>query len=74
MLRCSKQYPQMRGVIDFNSTQQACRMTGFLPIHVAVANSLTGMVNFLLDLPGMSIEYDDLRANPQAARRGVSRA
>ena len=66
MLRCSKQYHAMRGLIDFNDPRHACRLTGFMPVHVAVANSLTGMVNFLLDLPGLSIEYDDMRARQDA--------
>lgn len=33
-----------------------------LCVQVAVANSLTSMLNFLLDLPGLEIEYDDMRA------------
>ena len=42
MLRCSKQYHAMRGLIDFNDPRRhACRLTGFMPVHVAVANSLT---------------------------------
>lgn len=38
-----------------------------LPVHVAAANSLTAMYNFLVDLPGLSLEYDDMRANPEVA-------
>lgn len=66
MLVMSKECSAMRGVIDFNDPHNACKHSGFLPLHVAVANSLTSMVNFLLDLPGLTIEYDDMRANPNA--------
>ena len=66
MLRCSKQYPAMSGVIDFNDpAKSACKITGLMPLHVAVANSLTSMVNFLIDLPGLTLEYDDMRARPK---------
>ena len=65
MLLCSKEYKAMHGVIDLNDpTKAACKLTGLLPLHVAVANSLTNMFNFLVDLPGFSIEYDDMRAVP----------
>jgi hypothetical protein len=66
MFRCSKEHAAMKGVLDVNDTRQACKLTGFLPIHVAVANSLTGMVNFLLDLPGLPIEFDDMRARQES--------
>ena len=66
MLRASKRHPAMSGVIDFNDPRQACRTTGFMPIHVAVANSLTNMVNFVIDLPGLTLEFDDLRAKPHS--------
>ena len=65
MLRCTKQYRQMNAIIDFNDPIKcACKLTGMLPIHVAVANSLTSMINFLVDLPGFSMDYDDMRARP----------
>jgi len=63
MLRCSKEQPSMKGIFDLNDLTRACPLTGFLPLHVAVANSLTTMFNFLIDLPGLSIEYDDMRAD-----------
>ena len=63
LLRCSRQYKAMRGVIDLNDPRKsACKLTGMLPLHVAVANSLTSMFNFLVDLPGLPIEFDDMRA------------
>ena len=56
----------MSGVIDFNDpAKSACKITGLMPLHVAVANSLTSMVNFLIDLPGLTLEYDDMRARPK---------
>lgn len=65
MLRCSLKYRPMGGIIDFNDhSKSACRQTGLLPLHVAVANSLTSMFNFLCDLPGLDVEFDDLRARP----------
>lgn len=36
-LRCSEQHTAMRGVIDLNdASKAACRLTGLLPLHVAV--------------------------------------
>ena len=35
---------------DFNTSSLACPFTGFLPLHVAVANGLTGMYAFLGDV------------------------
>ena len=64
MLRASKRSAAMGGVIDFNDKKKACALTGFLPLHVAAANSLTSMCNFLQDLPGLSIEFDECRARP----------
>ncbi len=53
----------MRSLVDFKNPKHACKLTGFLPVHVAVANGLTAMYNMLIDLPGMPIEFDDLRAS-----------
>ena len=58
MLIAADECPEMEGVIDLNEPAHACPLTGFLPIHVAVANSLTSMFNFLIDLPGMAIQFD----------------
>lgn len=74
MLRVSKEHAAMKGIINLNDSRSACKLTGMLPLHVAVANSLTGMVNFLLDLPGMPIEFDDMRARPDAYTGCGSRA
>ena len=66
MLRCTKTNPSMKGIINFNDPAiSAGRLLGLMPIHVAVANSLTSMYNFLVDLPGLPIEFDDMRAQPQ---------
>lgn len=64
LLIASKRIPAMSGLIDFNDRAHACPLTGFLPLHVAVANSLTSMFNFLVDLPGLPIEFDGMRATP----------
>lgn len=52
--------------------RSSCKLTGFLPLHVAVANGLTTMVNFLVDLPGFPSELDSRRAkrNPQTRCTG----
>ncbi|KAL1511772.1 hypothetical protein AB1Y20_005058 [Prymnesium parvum] len=43
--------PELDGIVDLNDTDNACTITGFLPIHAAAANGLRGMVDFLSDLP-----------------------
>ena len=53
-------------VSDLNDPAHACPLTGFLPLHVAVANSLTGMFNFLTDLPGLPLE-PRVYAGPETA-------
>jgi len=62
MLHASRR-EDMVGLIDLNDPKHACPLTGFLPLHVAVANSLTSMFNFLVDLPGLPIEFDNMRAS-----------
>ena len=120
MLRCSRDdanYPNFdNALIDLNAPGNACPLTGFHPLHVAVraspprprvaparpvpapssralasrlraprsacapltaatrrdgrcsyaqvANSLTSMYNFLVDLPDLEIEFDCMRARP----------
>ena len=74
MLRCSLGYRAMRDIIDFNDhAKSACKLTGLLPLHVAVANSLTSMFNFLCDLPGLPVEFDDMRARPTVLSQYGSR-
>ena len=55
--------PAMAGIIDLNSPKYACPLTGFLPLHVAVANSLTSMFNFLTDLPGLPMQVGHMRVH-----------
>ena len=51
--------PTQGGLLDgvfpkndpINNEGNSCRITGFLPIHVAVANGLTSMYEFLTTLP-----------------------
>ena len=50
MLSFSKQSRKMRGVIDLNAPRHACRATGFLPLHAAVANGQMAMHDFMVDL------------------------
>jgi hypothetical protein len=64
LLLASKSEPRMAGLVDLNDPEHACPLTGFLPLHVAVANSLTGMFNFLIDLPGLPITFDKECASP----------
>ena len=66
LLLASKSEPRMAGLVDLNDPRHACPLTGFLPLHVAVANSLTGMFNFLIDLPGLPITFDKECASPFA--------
>ena len=57
-------------IITFNDV--CCGQTGLYPLHVAVANGLASMYNFLVDLPTLGIEYDHIRAIPNK-RAGVGR-
>ena len=41
----------MGGLVDPNDQKIGCIRTGFLPLHVAVANSLTRMYDFMIELP-----------------------
>ena len=66
LLLASQREPGMAGLVDLNDPKNACPLTGFLPLHVAVANSLTGMFNFLIDLPGLPITFDKVCASPFA--------
>lgn len=54
----------MHGLINPNDQALACPVTGFLPIHTAVANGLTRMFDFLQELPGLP-ECRELRAFPE---------
>ena len=39
--------------MDLDSKRNACRITGFLPLHAVVANSQSNMYDFLADLPDL---------------------
>ena len=54
----------MRGLTNPNESPVACPNTGFFPIHVAVANGLTQMFDFLQELPALS-ECREQRASPE---------
>ena len=70
MLSFSKQSRKMRGVIDLNAPRHACRATGFLPLHAAVANGQMAMHDFMVDLPNLPI-LNGLNALPdRLTRRG----
>lgn len=72
LLAVSSSSPAMAGLVDLNDPTHACPLTGFLPLHVAVANSLTSMFNFLIDLPGLPIEFDSMRAKTNALSQCAS--
>lgn len=57
----------MVGLLDLNDPKQACEQTGMLPLHVAVANGLARMHDFLTELPSLP-EGRALRAT----REGLS--
>ena len=56
-----------RGLISLNDAEHfACSITGYLPIHVAVANSLTEMYEVLVHTPGMGHSGYHISADPKA--------
>jgi hypothetical protein len=63
--------PKMQRLLSLNdSAHHACKLSGFLPLHVCVANGLTEMYDFLLSFDGLpkqaQLKLHHLRANPQA--------
>eukprot|EP00966_Prymnesium_polylepis_P188724 4372996-Prymnesium_polylepis.1 len=68
----SLQVEKMNGIVNMNAHSYACRITGFLPLHVAVVNGLTGMYDFLLNFPRLRA-LESLRADMQmvSTRRGM---
>lgn len=40
------------GLVSLNDRRDACKITGFLPVHAVVANGLTGMYEWLTSLNG----------------------
>ena len=58
-------------LVDPNDVEHvACTYTGFAPLHVAVANGLTRMYDFLCELPGLD-EVKHLRTNRHIMTRAV---
>lgn len=53
MMLLSLSEQNMTGLIDPNDPTIGCEQTGFLPLHVAVVNSLTRMYDFLIELPNL---------------------
>ena len=45
---------KLKGLIDADDPRHACQLTGFLPVHVAVANGLIHMYDFITELKGLS--------------------
>ena len=43
--------PELNGIVDLNSPEVGCPITGFLPIHAVTANGLRDMLHFLVELP-----------------------
>ena len=54
---------RLRGLFDPNDEVHACSLTGFLPVHVAVANSLADMFDFLTVGIGNTHDTAKLRAS-----------
>ena len=50
MLEEQHQRPHLEGLFDLN--RSCCNKTGFMPLHVAAANGLVNMCDFLVWLPG----------------------
>ena len=63
MRREGRDDPSKPDLVDPNSEKSACVVTGFLPLHVAVANGLASMYNFWVDLPPLGVDFDSLKAN-----------
>ena len=58
-------------LVDPNDVEHvACTYTGFAPLHVAIANGLTRMYDFLCELPGLD-EVKHLRTNRHIMTRAV---
>ena len=51
LLRLTITVEKVRGLFDLNDSRHACCYTGFLPVHVAVANGLTEFFDFLVAGP-----------------------
>ena len=56
---CSK----MHGLLQLDNPRHACRITGFLPLHIAVVNGLTGMYDFILNFANIR-ELEEFRSRP----------
>ena len=54
---------KMHGLITLDNPRHACRITGFLPLHIAVVNGLTGMFDFLLNFSNIR-ELEAYRSRP----------
>jgi len=57
MLKAATRGGPLDGIITLHGTNNMCKLTGFLPIHVAIANGLTGMYEFLTNLPNVDEMY-----------------
>ena len=62
---------KMAGLFSLNDSERhACKLSGFLPLHVCIANGLTHMYDFLLDFKGLPLETQiklhPFRADPNA--------
>ena len=70
LLLLSSTTESMQGLSDLNSSAVACPRTGLYPIHIAVANGLTKMFDFLQQLPGLP-ECRSYRADPRHPSHSV---
>ena len=57
--------------LNVNCPKQACKITGYMPLHSVTANGMRDMYNFLSDLPGCSYEVQDkMKANTKLTTIG----
>jgi hypothetical protein len=77
MLKAATRGEPLDGIVTLDAKRNACKLTGFLPVHVAIANGLTGMYEFLTNLPDVDHMYEvwearNARALDHASKAGVS--
>jgi hypothetical protein len=74
MLKAATPGEPLYGIITLNGKKNACKLTGFLPVHVAIANGLTAMYEFLTNLPDVDHMYEVWEARHSKAIEHASKA
>lgn len=77
MLKAATRGEPLHGIVTLVGKRSACKLTGFLPVHVAIANGLTAMYEFLTILPDVDHMYEmwevrNSRALELASKAGVA--